>query len=237
MHRRVTLMLALAAALGVVACDEETVVAPALVASCSATPPGGPAPLVVTFRLDVAGAAGSFGAAIDYGDGTQGTDPGRPHTYLSSGSYNAVFSLTTASQSARCTVGVTVTPGATPTPSPSPSSGQNAPPEPTFRTEPAAVGGVVISGQAPLTVSFDLCRTSDPDGDRLYFQMDLDGDGAFEYRGATGADCRHDRTYLAGSYTPLVCVTDVACPFWPSCEGTGRLHSPLCRAYSVTARP
>jgi hypothetical protein len=237
MFRRVYLSVALGAALGVAGCDKETLVAPALVAACSATPSTGPAPLVVTFRLDVAGAEGNFNTAVDYGDGTQGTDPGRAHTYTSPGSYNAVFSVTTASQSARCTAGVTATPGTTPTPTPSPSPAQNSPPEPTFRTEPAAVGGVAISGRAPLTVSFDLCRTVDPDGDRLYFQMDLDGDGAFEYHGATGTDCRHDRTYSAGTVTPLVCVTDVACPFWPSCEGTGRLHSPLCRAYSVTALP
>lgn len=238
MGRRACLVVVLGVALGG-ACKKETVVAPALVAACSASPATGSAPLLVAFRLDVEGAEGQFDVAIDYGDGTQGSDPARSHTYTSTGSYNAAFAVRTASQSARCTAAVTVTPGAaaTPTPAPSPAQTENSPPMPTFRTEPVAVGGTTISGPAPLTVAFDMCRTVDPDDDRLYFEMDLDGDGRFEYHGATGVDCRHSRTYAAGTYAPLVCVTDVACPYWPSCEGTGRLHGPRCRSYVVSSRP
>ncbi len=220
-------------------CDKETVVAPSLVVSCAATPATGPAPLAVTFALNVGGAQGAFTVAIDYGDGAQGSDPGRSHSYLNAGSYNAAFTVTTPSQSARCSAAVTVGPGSGlgPSPTPSPSPTENGPPEPTFRTEPEAVGGVLVSGQAPLTVHFDMCRTADPDGDRLYFEMDLDGNGSFEFRGATGVDCRHERVYVAGTHAPRVCVSDIECPWWPSCEGVGRLHSPRCRTYSVVATP
>jgi len=86
-------------------------------------------------------------------------------------------------------------------------------------------------------VQFNLCRSADPDGDRLYFRMDLDGDGAYELFGASGADCRHETTYAAGTRSVTLCVTDVDCPSSPLCEGAPRLHPFQCMSYTVTATP
>jgi hypothetical protein len=82
-----------------------------------------------------------------------------------------------------------------------------------------------------------MCRTVDPDGDRLLFRMDLDGDGAFEFLGSSGADCRHEKVYSAGTVTATQCVTDVNCPSWPLCNDYPPLHPYECRSYTVTAVP
>jgi hypothetical protein len=79
--------------------------------------------------------------------------------------------------------------------------------------------------------------TVDPDDDRLLFRMDLDGDGAFEFRGSSGADCRHPATYAVGTRTATLCVSDVDCPSWPLCEAYQPLHTFQCRSYTVTATP
>lgn len=234
MTRRLGLVLglgALVAAAGA-SCDKgTTVTAPTLSARCSASPSSGAAPLSVAFGLDVAGAQGSFSVAVAYGDGTQGSDPARAHVYAAPGTYSASFNVTTASQSARCSVPVSV--GGTPAASPSPA---NQAPVPVYKTVPAA-SGATLTGKAPFTIEFNLCPSSDPDADRLYFKMDLDGDGVFEYHGATGADCRHEAIYAAGTYAPRICVTDVDCSTWPACEGLPQLHPFLCRTYTVVANP
>lgn len=84
---------------------------------------------------------------------------------------------------------------------------------------------------------YNLCRSQDPDGDGLFFRMDLDGDGAWEHFGTTGADCSHEATYAVGTYTATVCVTDGYCPAWPLCDDQPRWrHHPYqCRSYEVTA--
>jgi PKD repeat protein len=81
---------------------EDSVVAPALGATCEARPPSGEAPLAVSFVLGISGAEGSFTVRISYGDGTTGTNPDLPHTYATAGSYTASFEVATATQSARC---------------------------------------------------------------------------------------------------------------------------------------
>jgi hypothetical protein len=211
-------------------CGEETVSAPSLAAECAATPSSGPAPLTVVFTLNLAGAQGAFTVAVDYGDGTRGDDAGQPHVYTAAGTYGAGFTVTTASQSARCSVVVTVA-AHLPTPPP-----PNQPPDPVYRTSPPAAGST-ISGTAPLTVTFDLCNTTDPEKDVVYFKMDLDGNHVFEVNGATGAQCRRPYTYAAGTHLPTVCCTDVNCSTWPSCEGTPLLHDFQCRTYAVKASP
>jgi hypothetical protein len=105
-----------------------------------------------------------------------------------------------------------------------------------FGTTPAATGGS-ITGTAPLRVDFNVCRTVDPDHDALYYKMDLDGDGSFEFHGASGADCRHGTSYPVGSRTASVCVTDLECPSWPLCDDYEPLHPFQCRSYSITATP
>jgi hypothetical protein len=82
-----------------------------------------------------------------------------------------------------------------------------------------------------------MCRTVDPDGDRLRFEMDLDGNGTFEYQGSTGVDCRHEATYGAGTHLATICVTDVDCDTWPACFGNATFHPRQCRSYSIVVSP
>jgi hypothetical protein len=217
-------------------CHEETVTTPTLSATCAASPTSGAAPLRVAFSLDVAGAQGAFTVVIDYGDGTQGSDPAQAHIYTTGGSFSPAFTVRTATQSARCSATVTVV-SAPPTPTPTPSPSVNLPPQASFITNPAANGSGTITGKAPFTVDFNMCRTSDPDKDSLRFQMDLDGNGTFEYVGSTGADCRHSATYAAGTHAATMCVTDIDCTTWPACFGNPQIHPLQCRTYSAVATP
>lgn len=203
--------------------DEETVTAPALAATCEARPSTGPAPLAVSFLLGVSGAVGPFAVAVTYGDGASGTDPDAAHTYAMAGSYAPAFTVTTATQSARCSTAVTVEPGAAPPPL------ANRPPEPVFKSTPDAVGGR-INGTAPLSVRFNMCASADPEGDRIYFTMDFDGDGKVDQGGTTGANCRRDYVYTAGTWTARNCLRDV--------DASGKaLHQDQCRTYTVVVTP
>ena len=83
----------------------------------------------------------------------------------------------------------------------------NQPPDVVFRTAPAAVAGG-IKGTAPLEVRFNMCRSVDPEGDKLYWTMDLDGDGKLDVRGSTGASCREPHTYAAGTWFAEICCTE-----------------------------
>lgn len=216
------------------ACQETTTEpAPALAIQCSASPASGPAPLSVGFGVDIANATGPVSISISYGDGAQGSDPDARHQYQDPGEYVASITVTAGAETARCSIPISV--AAAPAPTPTPPQ-DNRWPEPSFRTTPAASGSS-ISGKAPFTVSYNLCRSVDPDGDRLYFRMDLDGDGAYELFGASGADCRHEATYAVGARTATVCVTDVDCPSWPLCDHAPRLHPFQCMSYVVTAVP
>jgi hypothetical protein len=237
MRRRFCLVLMFACAVSSgPACHEGTTTAtPTLSAQCSANPSSGPAPLTVAFVLDIAGAQGAVSVAINYGDGNQGTDPDLRHAYTAAGVYSASFTVSTATQTARCSAPVTVAEAPAPAPTPTPTPAVNRPPEAVFSTIPGPGSG--ITGTAPFTVQFNMCPTADPDGDRLYFRMDLDGDGAFEYHGSTGYDCRHEATYAVGTRTATLCVTDVDCPSWPLCEGLPPLHPFQCRSYTVLATP
>ncbi len=209
-------------------CHKDEVTAPALSATCEAQPASGAAPLAVRFLVSVAGAEGPFTVEINYGDGSSGTDPDTPHTYAAPGSFTASFTITTATQSARCAAGVSVSPGSSPSPSPSP--GANGPPHPVFKSTPDAVNGT-ITGRAPLAVRFNMCATTDPDGDMLWFSMDFDGDGNWDNVGTTGAHCRYDHVYAAGTYNKVtMCVHDVT----PTYEG---LHQDQCKLYTVVATP
>jgi hypothetical protein len=230
MGRRSGLVLTtigLAAAL-IPACHEgDTITAPTLSAACSASPSEGSAPLEVAFALDVAGAEGAIAVQVSYGDGTSGNDPDTTHTYAEAGLYTASFTVTTASQSARCATPVDVAPGAT-------SEGGkgaegNQPPVTEFKTTPRAVGGG-ISGTAPFEVKYNICLTEDPEGDAVYFTMDLNGDGKLDVRGSTGASCRERWTYSSGTWFAELCVTDLG----PAGE---RLHPFNCRNYTVVANP
>jgi glucose/arabinose dehydrogenase/Ca2+-binding RTX toxin-like protein len=60
------------------------------------------------------------------------------------------------------------------------------------------------SGPAPLTVSFDGTSSSDPEGDALSYEWDLDGDGVYN----DSSEPRPRRTYSTGSYQVGLRVTD-----------------------------
>jgi glucose/arabinose dehydrogenase len=62
-----------------------------------------------------------------------------------------------------------------------------------------------LCGTAPLTVDFDGRSSSDPDGDSLSYEWDLDGDGAYD--DSTSAD-PSPRQYAAGNHTVRLRVND-----------------------------
>ena len=221
---RVASVLALiVSAVGPACKHEETITAPTLSATCSAQPPSGPAPLAVSFLVGVSGAQGTFSVAVSYGDGATGTDPSAPHTYATAGSFIASFVVTTPTQSAACSAAVAVAPGGSPPP------GANQPPKPVFKTNPLANHGT-IEGLAPLAVRFNMCLTADPDGDKLYFTMDFNGDGDIDQGGTTGGNCRRDHVYAAGIWTAYNCVRDID-------VSSKALHEDQGATYSVVAGP
>jgi len=206
-------------------CQEgDTITPPALSATCEARPSTGLAPLTVSFLLSVTGAEGPFTVAVNYGDGTSGTSADAPHTYAS-GAFTASFTVSTATQSARCSTAVTALPSTVPSPSP----GSNLPPVPVFKSTPDAVGST-ISGTAPLAVRFNMCASTDPEKDRLYFLMDFDGDGTFDSGGLTGAHCRADHVYGAGTTKARNCLHDI------DAKGDA-LHNDQCKTYTVVVTP
>lgn len=98
--------------------------------------------------------------------------------------------------------------------------GQNLPPVPVLRTTPPAQVSTgplpTISGDAPLAVRFNLCRSEDPDEeDSLNYQFHFGDSGrpAFDADGAFDPDfdhfCRTEHVYeRPGAYTATVSVTD-----------------------------
>jgi PKD repeat protein len=77
--------------------------------------------------------------------------------------------------------------------------------EPSNQTPTAVATASPSSGVAPLSVIFDATGSSDPDGDALTYEWDLDGDGQFD--DSTGAQASF--TYTAsGSYTATLRVSD-----------------------------
>ena len=216
------------------ACQETTTEpTPPLAIQCTAVPAVGPAPLDVGFGLQIQNAVGTVAVAVSYGDGTQGTNPDARHVYSVAGEYAASITVTAGAHTARCSAPISVTPAPAPRPTP---RGANQPPDAVFRTTPPTASAV-LTGTAPFRVSYNMCTTVDPEGDEFLFRMDLDGDGSLEYRGSSGADCRHEATYAVGTRTVTLCVTDVNCPSWPLCEDYTPLHPFQCRSYTVTAVP
>lgn len=123
-------------------------------------------------------------------------------------------------------------PAASASPSPVPSPAANRQPEVHFQTTPAPSVGRNFTSTGPLTIQFNMCTSSDPDGDPLNFRMDLDGDGVFEVNGPTGADCRRSHRYeqsgpvSPSSFDPTICATDLLPSRTPA-------HPYQCRSYNV----
>jgi PKD repeat protein len=194
-----------------------------LTVACAAAPASGAAPLAVVFAFKTEGANGSLQVTVNYGDGTSGNDPNAGHVYKTAGAFSAIFDVTTPSQVASCTTGITVS-----GPSPAPVPTTNEPPNAVFKTTPDAGGGRRIGGAAPLEVRFNMCPTVDPDHDPLLFTMDFQDDGTVDVVGSTGAQCRSSYVYTRpGTYRARVCVTDLSGP------GGQPLHPAECQVYDV----
>jgi hypothetical protein len=213
--------IALPVLAGLAGCHRTSPAAPTLTATCSANPSSGPVPLAVTFSLSVAGSPGSFTVAIDYGDGSTSSNPNAGHTYTAVGMFTASFTVSSASQSARCSTTVNAS---------APQSPPNQPAVAVFKTTPAASARDVITGMAPFEVQFTMCGSHDLDGDNLFFTMDFLGDGHQEVHGPTGANCRRTFTYPVGLFNPQLCVTDAG----PDFE---LLHPFQCKIYTVRVVP
>jgi len=156
------------------------------VASFSAAPESGPAPLEV--RFDASASVDADGAIAEYewdfGDGAMGIGVAVSHVYPSPGAHTAKLTATDNMGSAGTAergIIVRVPPGDVPTAS--------------FTAAP-------LGGRAPLTVDFDASASFDPDGTITDFEWDF-GDGA---KGA-GAITAHTFA-AAGRFTVVLTVTD-----------------------------
>jgi hypothetical protein len=196
-----------------------------LTLACSASPTSGTAPLQVGFTVVTTGATGPFTIAVNFGDGTTATGSSVGHLYTTPGNYTAQFSASgSGGSSGQCSASIAVQ---APPPGPVGPVG-NQPPDAVFKTNPASVGGT-ISGTAPLEVLFNMCPTSDPDHDTLFFTMDFQLDGILDVHGTTGADCRRAFTYPLGTTRARICVSDT--------DGGAALHPAQCETYTIDATP
>jgi PKD repeat protein len=156
------------------------------IASFSASPLQGVAPLGVTF--DASGSLDADGSIVAYawqfGDGRTASGVAAQHTYAEPGAYTARLTVTDdagATGSAQRTITVTDSAGIVP-----PTAAFTATPD---------------GGTAPLTVTFDASASSGPSG-ALAYAWDFGDGGA-----GTGSIATH--TYLAaGTYVARLTVTD-----------------------------
>ena len=150
------------------------------VASASATPTKGVAPLQVAFTGQATGGDKPLTWSWDFGDGGTSSQPTPTHTYQTAGVYTATLTVTDGngdSSSAQVSVEV----------------GDNQIPKVTASAKP-------VSGTAPLTVSFS--GTASGGNPPLTFSWDL-GDGS------TSTNQNPSHTYqAAGTYNATVTVTD-----------------------------
>jgi hypothetical protein len=104
-------------------------------------------------------------------------------------------------------------------------------PQIVFTVRPAPGADGVIVGTSPFEVEFNVCRSSDPDGDKLLFTMDAEGDGTLDESGTGGGSCRRTFTYTAATdqvrkLAPRVCVVDLDAAGKPQ-------RSAECRTYAL----
>jgi MYXO-CTERM domain-containing protein len=162
------------------------------VAKASANPTTGDAPLDVTF--DSTGSSDADSPPIsfswNFGDGSPADTTAKPtHTYASAGTYNAVLTVTdSGSPPASSTAGVSVVVKG------------NRPPD------VSSASASPLSGQPPLTVTFDATGVTDPDGDTVSVKWDF-GDSA------TSTKMSDTHTYATtGSYAVVLTATDDRTP-------------------------
>jgi PKD repeat protein len=166
-----------------------------VLASLSATPSSGPAPLSVTFS---AGASSGGVAPLRYdydfnGDGvvdSANTGPVVQRVFNAPGSYSVRLTVTDAvGTTAHDTVSVLVLPAS------------NQLPVASLLASPT-------SGSAPLQLAFDASGSSDSDGSIVRYDYDFDSDGIWD---AYDSGPQVNWSYvLPGSYTATLRVTDSA---------------------------
>jgi hypothetical protein len=130
-------------------------------------------------------------------------------------------------------------PTAAPAASPAPAALANQPPVPAFAIDPQPDGNGVVRAiaKAPgsFLVHFNMCNTSDPEGDKLLFVFDFVGDGSQMRVGSTGNECRQDYVYAhAATWVETVnartCVVDLD-------EKGQERREQECRTYTVRLAP
>ena len=156
------------------------------IATFTATPPTGTAPLSVFF--DGSGSTDPDGIIVsyawDFGDGNTSTGDTTSNVFTAAGTYNVRLIVTDDSAASDTFVVAVVV-----------NEGNNTPPIAVFTPTPT-------TGPAPLLVSVDANASSDPDGTILNYAWNF-GDG----NSGTGVTATH--TYLlAGTYTIELIVTD-----------------------------
>ena len=109
----------------------------------------------------------------------------------------------------------------------------NTPPVADFRTVPHADPTGAIRGRSPLEVTFNMCRSFDPDtGDELKFRYDFDGDGFVDLAGG-GGSCRASHEYVSEAGEETTCFRATVC-VWDRQPFDG--HQ-ICRTYSICPAP
>ncbi len=151
-----------------------------VVASATATPTSGAAPLLVSFTCSASGGAPPYAYAWDFGDGGSSTNKNPSHTFATAGTYSAVCTVTD-SLDATDDAGVEIAVG-----------GANVP--------TVSATATPTSGQAPLAVHFYSTVTG---GDTPYTYAWSFGDGGT----ADVANPVHTFT-AGGNYTAQLTVTD-----------------------------
>lgn len=90
----------------------------------------------------------------------------------------------------------------------------------------------MIKGRSPLTVIYNMCPSSDPDGDPLKYSYDFDGDGNVDFAGT----CRGSNTYKAEDLPDSQCQTpDKPAQVCVSDRQPDSSHK-ICRQYQVCAK-
>ena len=154
-------------------------------ASFTATPESGLVPLTVAFDASASSDPNNDALtyAWDFGDGATGTGVTASHVYTAAGNFTAT--LTVTDPDGNTDVATSSILVETP----------NSPPVSAFTSS-------TISGDIPLTVSFDASGSSDPDGDAITYSWDF-GDGSSD----TGISPSHIFTAV-GVFSVVLTVTD-----------------------------
>ena len=157
------------------------------VASATATPQQGTAPLTVNFNASATDPENdSLSYSWDFGDNTSGNNASATHVYANTGTYTAILTVTDSANNTD-TVSLTITV----------SQNVNQPPVANAAVTP-------LQGSTPLNVSFNASGSTDPENDTLTYSWDF-GDGNASNEATT------THTYPnAGTYTVVLTVTDTA---------------------------